>query len=71
MFDLLESILYELKNVPGLSFLKKIHADLALKSSRARSKLQVLKNQKNDIEKMTQKAGMIAHSAKGSKRRND
>ena len=71
MFEFLENILYELKNVPGLSFLKKLHADLSLKSSRARSRLQMLKNKKNDIEKMSQKAGKYTQAAKGSKRRND
>lgn len=71
MFDFLESILFELKNVPGLSFLKNLHANLALKSTRARSKLQVLKNKKNDIQKFSEQAGKFAKSAKGSKHRND
>ena len=71
MFEFLESILFELKNVPGLSFLKNIHAALAVKSSRARSKMQALRNKKNDLQKMSQRAGKFATSAKGSKHRND
>ncbi len=71
MFDLLENILHELKNVPGLSFLKRLHAQLTLKRTRLRSKMQILKNQKNDFQKLSKKAGKLANSAKGSKGRND
>lgn len=71
MFDFLESILFELKDIPGLSFLKSIHADLVVKSSRARSRIQALRNKKNDFEKMSERASNLGKSAKGSKRRND
>ena len=71
MFEFLENILFELKNVPGLGFLKRLHADLSVKSSKARTKMQTLKNRKNDIEKMSQRAGKLAQSSKGSKHRND
>lgn len=71
MFDFLENILFELKNVPGLAFLKRLHADLNLKRTRVRSKMQLLKNQKNDFAKLTQRAGKMTQSAKGSKGRND
>ncbi len=71
MFEFLENILFELKNVPGLAFLRKLHADLSLKRTRVRSKMQMLKNKKNDFEKMSQKAGKFSQSPKGSKSRSD
>ncbi len=71
MFDFLENILFELKNVPGLAFLKRLHADLTLKRTRVRSKMQILKNKKNDFQKLSQRAGKMTQSAKGSKSRND
>jgi hypothetical protein len=71
MFEFLESILFELKNIPGLSFLKNIHAALAVKSSRARSKLQAIRNKKNDFSKISKRVGNMGPSGKGSKRRND
>jgi hypothetical protein len=71
MFDFLENILFELKNVPGLAFLRKLHANLLHKRTRLQSKMQLLKNQKNDFEKLSQKAKKFTQSAKGSKGRND
>jgi hypothetical protein len=71
MFDFLENILFELKNVPGLAFLRRLHAELLYKRSRLRSKMQLLKNQKNDIQKLSQRAKNLAQSSKGSKGRND
>ena len=71
MFDFLENILFELKNVPGFAFLKRLHADLSLKRTRVRSKMQILKNRKNDIQKFSQRAGKLSQSSKGSKGRND
>lgn len=71
MFDFLENILFELKNVPGLAFLRKLHADLLHKRTRIRSKMQLLKNQKNDFEKLSQRARKLTQSSKGSKGRKD
>lgn len=71
MFDFLENILFELKNVPGLAFLRKLHADLRHKRTRLRTKMQILKNQKNDFQKLSERAGKLTQSAKGSKGRKD
>lgn len=71
MFDLLENILHELKNVPGLSFLKQLHTQLVEKKSRIRMKMQDLNHRKNQFQDLSKKAGKLTKSAKGSKGRND
>ncbi len=68
MFEFLESILFELKDIPGLAFLKGIHADLKVKSSRARSRMQAVRNKQKDLATISERVG---RSAKGSKRRTD
>lgn len=71
MFEFLENILYEFKNIPGLSFLKRLHTDLTLKRSRVRSKMQTLRNHKSQVMALKAKAGKAGTSAKGSKQRSD
>ena len=70
MFDFLEGILYELKDIPGLQFLKKLHASLRIKSARVKKDLQTLRNRQNDIRQGVKKIGTMAQNSKGSKRRD-
>lgn len=71
MFEFLEGILTDLKNVPGLAFLKRLHTQLVVKRSRLRNKLQALKNHKDLVQDLSRKTGSLSRSNKGSKSRND
>jgi len=71
MFDILEGILHELKDVPGLSFLKSIHAQLSSKRARAMSKMRDFQNRKNSLIGTSRNINRKLESPKGSKRRND
>ncbi len=71
MFDFLDEILNELKDIPGLNFLKSLQAGLRLKSSRLRKQAQILKNRRNDLTKGASKLRRMAKTSKGSKRRDN
>lgn len=68
MFDFLESILFELKNVPGMSFLKNLHVNLMVKRQRMTKKLEGLNNRRNTLANASRKLSGMS-GPKGSKRR--
>ncbi len=69
MFDFLEEILNELKDIPGLNFLKNLRESLMLKSSRLGRRARDLNTRKNSITQATKSLGKLTRSSKGAKRR--
>ena len=70
MFELLDSILNELKDIPGFAFLKNLHVNLRTKRARFERQYQVLKNRKNEIGQVKSNLSSM-RGAKGSKGRDN
>ncbi|MCC6512261.1 MAG: hypothetical protein IT423_24395 [Pirellulaceae bacterium] len=71
MFDFLEGILFELKDLPGLSFLRRLHAIVMVKSSRFRNSIRGVQNKGNDLAEYSKRVKRMTRTAKGAKRRED
>jgi hypothetical protein len=73
MFDFLEEILREFKDIPGLSFLRSIHTKFLVHKVRIRQKtegIRVLQNRVQGSARQLQNLGSKAKN-KVSKRRNE
>lgn len=68
MFDFLESILFELKQIPGMSFLRNLHMNLVTKRQRITKKLENVNHRRNTLASTSRKLKGLA-TPKGSKRR--
>jgi hypothetical protein len=69
MFELLDSILNELKEVPGLSFLKNLHLNLRAKHARLQRHYQVAKNRRHEMKEVASNISSM-RGGKGSKSRD-
>lgn len=69
MIEFLEDIIYELKDIPGLGFLKGIREGIATKRLRMKKKLHELNVRKNSIARGAR--SISGQSSKGSKRRDE
>jgi hypothetical protein len=69
MFDFLEEILNELKDIPGMHFLRNLHAGLQLKHSRITKRARELNTRRSDLARSTKNIRKITTSSKGAKRR--
>ena len=71
MFEFLEDILLELKDVPGLSFLKRLHYNLHVKRQRIATHAQNVRNRSGVLVKYSKSAAKVVHGSKGSKSRDN
>lgn len=69
MFDLLDSILNELKDIPGLDFLKNLQVNLRTKHGRFLRQCQTVKNRRREMKEIASNLGSMG-KGKGSKGRD-
>ena len=71
MIDLLSDILNELKDIPGLTFLKSLHGQLMSKKLRVRKGIENTKNRTRNITSVSSRVGNAVERNKVQKRRKE
>lgn len=71
MFDLLEGILNELKDIPGLSYLRSLHGQLQNKRRRVGKSIADAKTRTNNLTGMSSRIGGAIERNKVEKRRKE
>jgi hypothetical protein len=71
MFDLLMGILYELKDIPGLSFLKSVHGQLLSKREQVGHSLEDARTMTKNVTGLSSRIGKVVEQNKGEKRRKE
>ena len=69
MFDLLAGILNELKDIPGLSFLKSVHGQLLSKSRQVKKRIADAKTRTQNVTGVSSRIGNAVERNKVEKRR--
>jgi hypothetical protein len=68
MFQILEAILWELQEIPGLTFLRGFREQISLKRNQYEKKLNTLNNRRKDL---MNSGNRIREARKGLKRRDE
>lgn len=71
MFDFLEEILREFKDVPGLGFLRNLHTKVMVNQIRFRRKTERLRVLHNDLQGTKRQFKGLGSKSKAAKRRSD
>ena len=71
MFDLLEGILHELKDIPGLAFLRSLHGQLMHKRRIAAKSMKDAQTRTENITGLTGRLSRVAARNKVEKRRKE
>lgn len=68
MFQILEAILWELQEIPGLGFLRSLREQITLKRGQYEKKIHVLNNRRKDL---MNSGNRIRNARKGLKQRDE
>ncbi len=71
MFDFLEEILHQFRDVPGLSFLRKLHARVQMTQMRYQRRTEHLRGLKSRVQGSAHNAKRLGKKAVSAKRRNE
>ncbi|MCF7960439.1 MAG: hypothetical protein K9M08_06815 [Pirellula sp.] len=71
MFDLLIGILNELKDIPGLSFLKSVHGQLLSKREQVGHSLEDARTMTENVTGLSSRIGKVVKQNKVEKRRKE
>jgi ribonuclease P protein component len=71
MFDLLSDILNELKDIPGLTFLKSLHGQLLSKKLRVSKSIENTKTRTRNVTSVSSRVGNAVERNKVEKRRKE
>jgi hypothetical protein len=71
MFDLLAGILNELKDIPGLTFLRSLHGQLLHKSRRVGKSIADAKTRTQNVTGLSSRIGKVIERNKVEKRRKE
>ncbi len=71
MFDFLEEILHQFKDVPGLSFLRGLHNRLLLTRTRLHRRTERFRVMKNTVKGTARSINELRSKSRSAKRRNE
>ena len=71
MFDLLIGILNELKDIPGLSFLKSVHGQVLSKKEQVGHSLEDARTMTENVTGLSSRIGKVVKQNKVEKRRKE
>lgn len=71
MFDFIEEIVHQFKDIPGLSFLRTLHTRLLVTRSRFHRRTEGLRVMRNSIKGTARTVKGIRDKSRSAKRRNE